>query len=281
MATVNAQYLRDLVSELVVSSIEMHRGSREFGDEDYVRPEGALTEDEIDDFLYSNPLLDVETVLHLTEPGLLGYQLSTAHATDEWLEEFRELVTSWASTKEWEAADLVRYHVFSQFDGPLPERRVWTPSAELDLALFSSAPNHLLLADQLLREGRLLSELGWREFEKLIGELLESQGWSVTVMRGSKDGGIDVLSEKNDRHIGNIRAIWQAKKYGTDRKVTLSHLRELSGVVERDRATKGIMVTTSSYTGGAIKWVQSDKYRLDAKDGAFVEQWVRSRLYGA
>lgn len=279
MPTVTAQSLRDLVGELISPSIELHRGSREYSDESYVKPSGEPMDEEVDDFLFSNPILDGETVSHLTDPGLLGFHLSTAHATEEWLQEFRENVTSWASTKEWKAADLVPYHILAQFDGPEPERRIWMPSTGLDLVLFSHAPNHLVMAERLLREGRLLSEMGWREFERLIGELLESQGWTVTVMRGTKDGGIDVLSEKNDQDLGDVRAIWQAKKYGPDRKVTLNHLRELSAVVERDRATKGILITTSSFTGGAIEWVRSDRYRLDAKDGRFVEQWVRSRLY--
>ncbi len=279
MPTVTAQYLRDRVGEAIARSIELHRGSREYSYENYVRPTGEPTDEEIDDFLLSNPILDGETVSQLTDPGLLGFHLSTAHASEDWLVDFNENIASWASTKEWKAADLVYYHVLAQFDGPEPERRIWTPPTTLDLSLFSNAPNHLLLAERLLREGRLLSEMGWREFEKLIGELLESQGWAVTVMRGTKDGGIDVLSERQDADLGTLRAIWQAKKYGSEKKVTLSHLRELSAVVERERVTKGVLVTTSSFTGGAIQWVQSDKYRLDAKDGKFVEKWVRSRLY--
>lgn len=279
MPTITAQSLRDQVGEAIARSIELHRGSREYSDENYVRPTGEPTDEEIDDFLFSNPILDGETVSQLTDPGLLGFHLSTAHASEDWLSDFRENIASWASTKEWKAADLVYYHVLAQFDGPEPERRIWTPSTTFDLSFFSNAPNHLLLAERLLRQGRLLSEMDWREFEKLIGELLESQGWTVTVMRGTKDGGIDVLSERQDSELGTLRAIWQAKKYGPGKKVTLNHLRELSAVVERERVTKGILVTTSSFTGGAIQWVQSDKYRLDAKDGKFVEKWVRSRLY--
>ena len=279
MPAVTAQSLRETVAELLERSIEMHRGSREFADDEYKRPVGEPTDEEIDDFLLSNPILDGETVLHLTDPGLLGFHLSTASATEAWLIGFRENVANWASTKEWKAADLIYYHVLAQFDGPAPERRIWTPPARLDVEVFSHAPNHLLLAEKLLREGRLLSEMGWREFEKLIGELLESHGWTVTVMRGTKDGGIDVLSEREDEELGSLRAIWQAKKYGPGTKVTLNHLRELSAIVDKHRATKGIVVTTSSLTGGAIEWVQSDKYRLDAKDGKFVEQWVRRRLY--
>lgn len=279
MPTVTAQSLRDLVGELLASSIELHRGSRMYSDDSYVQPTGDPTEEEIDDFLFSNPMLDGETVAQLTDPGLLGFHLSTANATQEWLKEFHQHVAEWASTNEWKAADLIYYHVLTQFEAPQPERTIWTPPDALDLAVFSHAPNHLLLAEKLLREGRLLSEMGWREFEKLIGELLESHGWTVTVMRGTKDGGIDVLSEREDEVLGTLRAIWQAKKYGPGTKVTLNHLRELSAVVDKHRATKGIVVTTSSLTRGAIEWVQSDKYRLEAKEGAYVENWVRKRLY--
>jgi len=136
------------------------------------------------------------------------------------------------------------------------------------------------MADKLLREGRLLNEMGWRDFEKLIAELLQTHGWDVTLMQGTKDGGIDVLAERNDPVLGALKAIWQAKRYASDRKVQLSHLRELSAVVEIERATKGIVVTTSALTRGAIEWIQRDKYRLEAKDGHDVEKWIKGRLYG-
>ncbi|NKE72622.1 restriction endonuclease [Candidatus Manganitrophus noduliformans] len=282
MPTVTAQFLRDLVSEGIAASISMHRASREANADDYVRPEDEEpTDDEIDDFLFSNPLLDGETVSHLTDPGLLGFFASTAVASDDWLFEFREHIASWADTQEWQAADLVFYHAIDHVNPPTPDREVWTPnSALVPAAVFlANSPSHLLLADKLLREGKLLSELGWRQFEHLIAELLETHGWNVTLMQGSRDGGIDVLAERVDPILGALKAIWQAKKYSTNRKVQLSHLRELSAVVERDRVTKGIIVTTSTFTRGAIEWVQRDTYRLDAKDGQYVERWVRRRLY--
>lgn len=282
MPTVTAQFLRGLVSKGIAASISIHRASRETSDDDYVRPEDeGPTEEEIDDFLFSNPLLNAETVSQLTEPGLLGFFGSTAVASDEWLLEFRDHIALWASTQEWKAADLVFYHNFDLVSTPTPERDVWTPdNAVQPITVFlAKSPNHLLLADKLLREGKLLSELGWRQFEQLIAELLETHGWNVTLMQGSKDGGIDVLAERVDPILGALKAIWQAKKYATNRKVQLSHLRELSAVVERDRVTKGIIVTTSALTKGAIDWVQRDTYRLDAKDGSYVERWVRSRLY--
>lgn len=282
MPTVTAQQLRDIVGEIIAPTITFHRGSREAGDEPYVRPEGQEpTEEEITDFLLTNPILDGETVSQLTDPGLLGFLGSTAAASDAWIEEFRSNISDWASTREWLAADLVFYHALDMRGLPEPEREIWRPRVsplKAD-AFLANSPSHLLLADRLLREGRLLSEMGWREFEKLIAELLQTHGWNVTVMQGTKDGGIDVLAERIDPVLGALKAIWQAKKYASDRKVQLSHLRELSAVVERARATKGVIVTTSTLTRGAIDWVQRDTYRLDAKDGTYVEKWIRSRLY--
>lgn len=281
MLTVTAQTLRNLVEDALASSIEMHRSSRESNEDEYARPKPGLpTDEEIDDFLFSNPLLDSETVNHLTDPGLLGFNGSTANTSKEWLEEFEENVLSWATTKEWLAADLVYYHAFDLIAPPPPETELWLPDGKIALptTFLANSPNHLLLAGKILSEGRLLSELGWREFELLIGELLETHGWKVTVMQGTKDGGIDVLAERNDPILGTLKAIWQAKKYADTKKVQLHHLRELSAIVERERATKGIIVTTSSLTRGAIDWVQRDTYRMDAKDGKYVENWVRSRL---
>jgi restriction system protein len=132
----------------------------------------------------------------------------------------------------------------------------------------------LLLARQLIEDGRLLSEMDWRSFEKLIAELLERDGWNIQLMRGTKDGGIDVVSTRTDPAVGALKAVWQAKRYGEGHKVQLSHARELSGVIERERASKGVLVTTTSLTRGALDWVKQDEFRLSAKDGEGVRRWI-------
>ena len=116
--------------------------------------------------------------------------------------------------------------------------------------------------------------MDWRQFEKLIAELLERENWEIQLLRGTKDGGIDVISTRTDPVLGELKAIWQAKRYGEGKKVSLAHARELSGVLEREGATKGILVTTGSFTRGAIKWVRQDEYRLSAKDGRDVREWI-------
>jgi len=167
-------------------------------------------------------------------------------------------------------------------DLPKPEQSKFLPTGNTDpkiLPFVEGFPNHILMAEDLLRNGHLLSQMHWRDFEKLIAELLEFNGWNVTLLNETKDGSIDVFAELNDNLLGPIKAIWQAKKYSPENKVQLHQLRELSGTLQNSKATKAIMVTTSSFTKGALNWVQNDKYRLEAKDGKYVEKWLRTKLY--
>ena len=90
MQKLSVQQPRDLVSELVKPSIHAHRLSREYSDETYVLSDDPeLSEEEIDDFIVCNPLLDGETANQLTDPGLLGFLVSSAYAADKWLSEIQ------------------------------------------------------------------------------------------------------------------------------------------------------------------------------------------------
>ena len=93
--------------------------------------------------------------------------------------------------------------------------------------------------------------------------------------RPSKDGGIDLYASRVDASVGSVKTLWQAKKYGEQKKVRLSDVRELSGVLHKSGLTKGILVTTSHLTRGALEWVRQDIYRLDYKDKEQVEHWIK------
>ena len=79
---VTAAGLRAMIAEAIAPTIQIHRDSRSNGHEaDYVPPDGSPTDDEIDDFLFTNALLDEETIEQLSDPGLLGFFAKTAKAT--------------------------------------------------------------------------------------------------------------------------------------------------------------------------------------------------------
>jgi hypothetical protein len=278
-STVTAEYLRDIIGDLISGSIDLHRSSRlAVSDEPYNPPSGQPTDEEIDDFIASNPLFDQEIQEQLMDPGLLGFAARTARISEEWLSEFRENVEGWSQNNSWLAADLPWIAAVSS---PQPsESELWRPSLGAEPSWISASPTAIILAAELLRSGRLLSELPWRKFEELIGQLLELEGWKVEVTRPSKDGGIDVVALKTDATLGPIRSLWQAKKYGPSRHVRLSDVRELAGIIDFDRATKGVVVTTGRLTRGAIDWIRRDKYRLDYKDALKMEAWVHSKIFG-
>lgn len=265
MKDITAAYLRDMVVRAITPTIEIHRSSRVgSGEVHYESPTGSPTDEEIDDFLFHNALLDEETVEQLVNPGLLEFHAKTAQATEEWLEEFQESLVSWANNQSWLAADIPWRSLTHQLTPD--ETSLWTPTFSELPAWISTAPACLLLARDLLHEGKLLSEMKWRDFEELIGALLESEGWKVKVTQASRDGGIDVVASKSDETLGEIRSVWQAKKYYSTNKVKLNEVRELSAIREEEKATKGIIVTTSQLTRDAIQWVRRDIYRLSYKE---------------
>ena len=276
---VNAGQLRDIVRKSLARTIEARRASVAAAESIHEPSTGEPTDEEIDDFLFCNPFLDSDTVQHLTDEGLLGFFASTANTTRQWVEEFQENVASWANNDSWLSGNAPMLHL-EQIYGVASETELWTPQQERPPGWIDTSPSYLILAAELLNQGRLLSEMHWRDFEKLIGELLESDGWSVELTRASKDGGIDVIAERTDVLLGAIRTIWQAKKYGVANKVKLSEVRELSAIRDNDRATKAVIVTTSHLTRDAIEWVKRDKFRLDFRDKERVEAWIRLRLFG-
>jgi hypothetical protein len=278
----SAAQLRAKIARILQDTIDMHRASRGNLDPNYQAPSGDVTDEEVDDFIAANPEIDFQTANMLFKPGSLGPGDSFAvrvrsEVYDEFEEEVERTVRDLAEDQTWIESD-GSDETFILIPGHLRpiERRLWLPQKQQFQPLWiESSPSALLVARELIEEGRLLSEMDWREFEKLIAELLERDGWDIQLLRGTKDGGIDVISSRTDPTIGPLKAVWQAKRYGEGRKVQLAHARELSGVVHREAATKGVLVTTTSLTRGALDWIKQDEFRLSARDGDEVRRWIQ------
>lgn len=88
-----------------------------------------------------------------------------------------------------------------------------------------------------------------RDFEFIIGLLFIRLGYEVIVTKRSQDGGIDIVLKKTTA--GSIEnSVVECKRYS--KNVGVKEVRSLLGVVERDGATRGLLVTTSSFTKNAI-----------------------------
>jgi hypothetical protein len=127
-----------------------------------------------------------------------------------------------------------------------------------------------------------------RQFEHLIAEVYESEGWRCTVLPYSKDGGIDVIASRHEDGEETILLI-QAKRYrasGTVRKehpVGLDDVKAFAATVRSCGRDRGVLVTTSRFTKGAELWaVGSGRLvaNVDLVDGRELTRRLRAVTEG-
>lgn len=153
---------------------------------------------------------------------------------------------------------------------------IYLPSTQIEIVRFS--PSIALINEFRLRTTNL-DQLSWRQFEILISQLLESDGYEIELMSGTKDGGVDVVAYKDLGEAGLFKTIWQAKKYRISRKIGIETIRELADVRSEHNASKAFIVTSSFLTAGALARVDRDKYILGKVDRDDLESWIHRKLY--
>ena len=117
-------------------------------------------------------------------------------------------------------------------------------------------------------------ELDSRKFEELIAEFLIREDMDVELTQPSKDGGRDILAVATTS-LGKHLYLVECKRYSSENKVGVSIVRSLYGVVEAERATRGIIVTTSDFTRGAIEFGRTVENRLELKNYDSLTKWLR------
>ena len=117
-----------------------------------------------------------------------------------------------------------------------------------------------------------LIRLNWREFEKLVAELLESQGFSVQLGPGSGDGGVDIRLLQRDP-IGDIMTLVQVKRYSEHRKIELGAVQALHGAKEAYRADRSMFITTSSYLSSTKRFATRENVSMDLYMSDDVRKW--------
>lgn len=117
------------------------------------------------------------------------------------------------------------------------------------------------------RDPDFVYQLSSRKFEEVSAELFQRLGYEVTLTPASKDGGKDLIVVSTS-DLGTMMSFVECKRYARDNPVGVSIVERLHGVVERGRATSGIVLTTSSFTRGARLAADELRFRLNLKDYA-------------
>ncbi len=108
-----------------------------------------------------------------------------------------------------------------------------------------------------------LAAMDWQDFEHLIRELFEKEfagrGAEVKITQASKDRGVDAIAFDPDPIRGGKYVI-QAKRYTNT--VDVSSVRDLCAVVRKEGASRGILVTTSTYGAEAYAFANNEPVTL-------------------
>lgn len=118
-----------------------------------------------------------------------------------------------------------------------------------------------------------LYQLSSRRFEELIVEIFIRKGYNVELTPATRDGGKDIyVASKND--FGSFLYVVECKKYDPNHKVGVKVLRDLYGVLSKERATYGIAVTTSYFSKPAKEFQQDLQYQMSLHDFDSIKKWL-------
>lgn len=118
-------------------------------------------------------------------------------------------------------------------------------------------------------EPTVLKTVDWEHFEQLVGEFFNREGYRVKPTPAGPDGGVDLRLERDGRSY-----LVQCKQW-TYRKVPVSVIRELFGVIISEGAAGGFLVTSGELTHDAHTFAKGKPIHII--DGETFHRFVRQR----
>lgn len=114
-----------------------------------------------------------------------------------------------------------------------------------------------------------IAALGWRDFERLVGEAFRRQGYAVEETGlGGADGGVDLILRHNGK-----RTLVQCKQWRRE-KVPVNVVREMYGLLRHHGADEGRIAALGGFTPDAARFAEGKPIELI--DGPFLLTMIRS-----
>ena len=132
-----------------------------------------------------------------------------------------------------------------------------------ETAILQKAIRNISLATNTVTQNKFESMDGI-EFEKFCQILIERMGLAVERTSPTRDGGIDLVANCSNILFTGKYYI-QCKRYSGS--VGVGAVRDLYGVVTAEKAVKGILITTGTFTNSAIEFANDLQLELIDKKG--------------
>ncbi|MFZ6772432.1 restriction endonuclease [Undibacterium sp. SXout7W] len=127
--------------------------------------------------------------------------------------------------------------------------------------------------DYLHRNQDRLGHMNWRKFEGLTAEFFDRQGYKVEIGAGRNDGGIDVRVWKENISPEDPPLILiQCKRY--KEKIDKTVVKTLWADMQWEKASSGLIVTTSALSPGAKKDCVARGYNIHQADRFVISNWL-------
>lgn len=94
-------------------------------------------------------------------------------------------------------------------------------------------------------------------FEKKVAKLFQFMGYSATVTKATRDGGVDIILKKD-----NKITVVQCKAYKRTKKVSIESVRALWGTKDDHKANAAIFVTSSDVSSTAFEFIYGKNYKI-------------------
>jgi restriction system protein len=113
-------------------------------------------------------------------------------------------------------------------------------------------------------------------FEKMVVKLLTEMGYGATIeeaaqhIGGPHDGGVDGVIHLD--RLGIDKVYIQAKRYAQTTTVSRQDVQAFSGALDDKQTTRGVFITTSSFSAGALAYVKNITKQIVLIDGQRLAQ---------
>jgi restriction system protein len=168
-----------------------------------------------------------------------------------------------ALLEPWQAPGLIGLDGEPLRSGDTAERQIVTDVRDVSDTLLR----------QIADDPSMVYNMPSRRFEELVAELLERQGYQVTLTPQTRDGGKDMYAAKHDA-FGSFLYIVECKRHAPDRPVGVGVVRALHGVAQHERVNAAMVMTTSYFSGPARDLAQSLRYQMSLKDYFDLRSWI-------
>jgi restriction system protein len=190
----------------------------------------------------------------ITERGRKALDSGTVQIDNKFLSQFEEFQQFRSKTLEQDESN----DISETEDVSTPDEIMRSAHQEINKALASELIDRILKAPPDF-------------FERLIVKLLVSMGYGGSVKDAGKvlgrsgDDGVDGVIDQDA--LGLDRVYVQAKRYAPGNNIGASAIRDFFGSLDRHKASKGLFVTTSSFSSSAKETAEFLSKRIVLIDG--------------